>query len=436
MKILIVTLLYLIQLSLSSYAQDLSKVFVLSEGGFSPASSKLSSLDVNSNTFQSSIFNPGQLGLYPDGLILHENHLYVLEQGGYGGSGKIYKLDTNGTVIRSASVGTNPYSLAISNSKIYITNGSVGKVSVLNLEDFSLLKEISVGVYPQEILAHQNKIFIANTSLWGGASDSTITVIDAVSDSVINTLIVKKDPSSLAISNDGFLLVGCPGDAEGGKIFKFNTTDFSIEDTYSISAGGFSKEISIDKINGDLYFIAYSNDIVKLNLQNKTSSVIVPSVFPQNYFYGYTYDYINQKHYVLDANDFVATGELLVYNNSGAQQQQFTTGVAPRRVLLKYNEPVSSVKNEDLAKSFLLQQNYPNPFNPTTSIRWQMASTNHVLLKIFDLLGNEIATLVDEVKNSGQHSIQFNAKGLSSGIYFYIIKSGNYSEQRKMILLN
>jgi hypothetical protein len=435
MRILIVTIFYLLQFSLSIHAQNLSKVYVLSEGGFSPASSKLSLLDLNNNSFQGSIFNPGQLGLYPDGMILHENYLYILEQGNYGGSGKIFKLDTNGTVINSASVGTNPYSLAISNSKIYITNGSIGKVSVLSLTDFTLLKEITVGVYPQEILSHQNNIFVANTSLWGGASDSTVSVINAISDSVIHNLVVKKDPSSLSISNDGFLLVGCPGDVETGRIFKFNPNDFSLIDTYSISAGGFSKDISLDKVNGDIYFIAYSNDIVKMNLQNNSSSIIVTSVFPVNYFYGYAFDYINQKHYVLDANDFVASGELLVYNNVGVQQQNFATGVAPRRVLLKYNEPVSSTKSEDFAESFLLEQNYPNPFNPTTNISWQMSSTNHVSLKVFDLLGNGIVTLVDEIKNSGHHSIQFNGKGLSSGVYFYVIKSGNYSDKRKMVLL-
>ena len=176
-------------------------------------------LDLQNTSYTEDIFNPGNLGLFPDGLIFHENHLYVTEQGNFGGSGKIYKLDTLGNVLNSTTVGTNPYSLTISNNKIYITNGPASNVSVLNLSDLSLVTTISVGVYPQEILAINNKVFVANNSLFGGASDSTVSIINAETDLVEHTIIVTKDPSSLAFSNNGFLLIGCPGDENTGRIF-------------------------------------------------------------------------------------------------------------------------------------------------------------------------------------------------------------------------
>jgi len=431
-RIMIITVL----LMMDNYSQTLSKVYVLSEGGFSPASSKLSTYDVNTNTFQLNSFNPGQIGSYPDGLIIYENHLYLLEQGNYGGSGKIYKLDTNGTVINSAVVGTNPYSLAIANSKIYITNGPKSKLSVLNLSDFSLLKEITVGAYPQEIIAHENKIYVANTSVWGGAADSTISVIDALTDTFLDTLLVRKDPASLAISSDGNLLVGCPGDSESGRIFKYSTTNHDLIETYVIQSGGFGKEINVDKNTGELYFIAYTNDIVKMNLSSKSSAVIIPSIFPANFFYGYSFDYVNKVHYVLDANDFVVSGELIIYNQSGVQQNVFNTGLAPRRVVLKYNGIPASVNEENVKlSSFNLYQNYPNPFNPTTNINYSLSKNSEVVIKVFDYLGREVATLVNSEKESGNHTVQFNAKGLSSGIYFYSIKADGFSEVKKMHLI-
>ena len=80
-------------------------------------------------------------------------------------------------------------------------------------------------------------------------------------------------------------------------------------------------------------------------------------------------------------------------------------------------------------------QNYPNPFNPSTVIKWQMPESNFVSLKIYDVLGNEIADLVNEEKPAGSYGLEFDASGLSSGTYFYRIESGNYIETKKMILL-
>ena len=84
---------------------------------------------------------------------------------------------------------------------------------------------------------------------------------------------------------------------------------------------------------------------------------------------------------------------------------------------------------------FLLSQNYPNPFNPTTLITYAIPQTGFVTLKIFDVLGNEVTTLVNEVKSEGVYSVTFNASTLPSGIYFYKIQSGNFIDVKKMNLI-
>jgi hypothetical protein len=84
---------------------------------------------------------------------------------------------------------------------------------------------------------------------------------------------------------------------------------------------------------------------------------------------------------------------------------------------------------------FALEQNYPNPFNPSTSIKYALKSRQFVQIKIYDVLGNEVTTLVNEEKQPGVYEVEFNASELSSGTYIYKLTAGNFSAIRKMLLL-
>jgi photosystem II stability/assembly factor-like uncharacterized protein len=84
---------------------------------------------------------------------------------------------------------------------------------------------------------------------------------------------------------------------------------------------------------------------------------------------------------------------------------------------------------------FSLSQNYPNPFNPTTIISYEVASTSHVKLAVYDLLGREVASLVNQVKPPGSYDVRFEATDLSTGIYFYRLESGTYGQTKKLVLL-
>ncbi len=96
----------------------------------------------------------------------------------------------------------------------------------------------------------------------------------------------------------------------------------------------------------------------------------------------------------------------------------------------------SSDDNSDILDnySYRLHQNYPNPFNPSTVISYQIPADNFVTLKVFDVLGREVAELVNTYKEAGTHSVEFNATDLPSGIYLYRIQVGNYTETQKLIL--
>ncbi len=95
----------------------------------------------------------------------------------------------------------------------------------------------------------------------------------------------------------------------------------------------------------------------------------------------------------------------------------------------------TEVAEENVPQSFHLFQNYPNPFNPTTKIKYQVSSISQVSLRVFDVLGNEVATLVDEYKSVGNYEVVFNFAGLSSGVYFYRLQAGGFSQTKSMLLI-
>jgi len=105
------------------------------------------------------------------------------------------------------------------------------------------------------------------------------------------------------------------------------------------------------------------------------------------------------------------------------------------RTLLKYGEITSVEKEEKLPTEFLLSQNYPNPFNPSTNISFTIAESGFTSLKVFDVLGNEVANLTNKEKPAGTYEVNFDAAGLTSGIYFYQLRTGSFIQTRKMVLL-
>jgi hypothetical protein len=100
------------------------------------------------------------------------------------------------------------------------------------------------------------------------------------------------------------------------------------------------------------------------------------------------------------------------------------------------NTSPTGIKDESFSLTeYKLNQNYPNPFNPATTISFQLPITSQVTLKVYDLIGKEVVTLVDEMKNAGNYQVNFDATQFASGMYFYRLETNNFSQVRKMILL-
>ncbi len=100
-----------------------------------------------------------------------------------------------------------------------------------------------------------------------------------------------------------------------------------------------------------------------------------------------------------------------------------------------FDNPLPVEHSFSPAQKYELAQNFPNPFNPNTSIKFTLPETGNVKLTVYNMLGQEIATLVNGVKEAGTHIINFNAEEFNSGIYIYRIESNGFNEVRKMTLI-
>ena len=147
-----------------------------------------------------------------------------------------------------------------------------------------------------------------------------------------------------------------------------------------------------------------------------------------------------------------ASGDTLLTVFNDAQNQQFNFALNKEPVAISFDpgnwilKDVSSVvmgvSSNSVPTIFSLDQNYPNPFNPTTKISWQVPESSWQTLKVYDVLGDEVAKLVDEFRPAGKYELNFDASslpdgkaGLPSGVYMYMLKAGNYVNSKKMILL-
>lgn len=186
-------------------------------------------------------------------------------------------------------------------------------------------------------------------------------------------------------------------------------------------------------------------NITDLVIANQVSDIFVKN----NFLFVSCYESISPGYngflYVFDIadphniNQIAAVYTVGLANNIFVNEEyiflsDFGDGVFVFRIIDFTTSLTSGLDNQSLQNSSLYQ-NYPNPFNPTTTIKYSIPNSGIVQIKIYDILGNEINTLLNEYIQDGTYEIEFNASGLPSGIYFYEIKSGSYLETKKMILL-
>ncbi|GBD86097.1 hypothetical protein BMS3Abin03_00006 [bacterium BMS3Abin03] len=284
-----------------------------------------------------------------------------------------------------------------------------------------------------------------------------------------NTSILDGNRSHIFLGNDTILVTVQLG-TNANSIARFNADGDYMGNFIANGQGGLSGPVYIFKRKNDYLIGDLSNNIrtygingnylgnfaTGLDFPNEISmtadSNIVVAVDnelnPQGiHIFDYNSNFIKELEPMMLLRGAIklSNGNYLVTNIGGVHEID-TSGIILRTVLggvsawhiSKVTLPATSGIQNDLLSPpmrYGIKQNYPNPFNPSTKINYQLPKRSFVTLKVYDVLGNEVATLVNEEKPVGEYEVEFNAEGLPSGIYFYQLRAGSFVDTKKMLLV-
>ena len=197
--------------------------------------------------------------------------------------------------------------------------------------------------------------------------------------------------------------------------------DFQIDDNYSSFYG--------------MYYFNFVDSVKLLYYYQKGDSCTESEIenIPNSDYHGIDYNYNLVLNYKLMKEGYklkykiVAKDRGIIPHYSSSPDTGYYS--------LKYDSTLTDVKINNKPGYFSLYQNFPNPFNPSTDIKYVINKTSFVTLKIFDILGREVATLINEEKSPGTYNVEFSAENLSSGVYIYQLKAGGFIQSKKMIVL-
>lgn len=298
-------------------------------------------------------------------------------------------IDNNGVVHAVA----NGYGLAFANVVVTRPDGSGVKDTVLI--------NANSAVFP--------------VLYWNSVSNKWKAISDPAVDQLSDVIMADKRPLN-GIGQSFPSISICP---DGTHLYAIWTGPEIIDGQINIDA-------SSDKFYTDL-FHAYSID----GGTTWTYGGTLVNTPNKGDIYGHAAEFLQE-----DGNSYTAHILYLEDQISGSAIQ--SQGALSQNPLMykKYTFVASGVEGNDIVvNNFELGQNYPNPFNPVTNIKYSVPVSGNVVLKVYDVLGREVATLLNSVQEAGSHSINFDASALSSGMYIYTLTTGNYTASKKMMLM-
>jgi hypothetical protein len=279
---------------------------------------------------------------------------------------------------------------------------------------------------------------VSRNSLMNGAPDLSHFYTIIWSAGTTKPAFYQQDVDALQsyLDNGGNLLIN--GQDIGSDVFKPNGQSQFAQDFYH---NYLHAEFVRDTANG-----FYINGIAGDPIGDGISFVLFNTVHERSHDQISTYDadatpilQVGTSGSIIVGLKADASTYRVVYSGIGLEQMpaEIRDSVTARSIRwLMENVVVGTDRNNsNLPVSFSLNQNYPNPFNPTTKIKYSVPSASQTLLKVYDVLGNEVATLANDEIQAGTYEIEFNASSLSSGVYFYKLQSGGFFQTRKMIVL-
>ena len=141
------------------------------------------------------------------------------------------------------------------------------------------------------------------------------------------------------------------------------------------------------------------------------------------------------RRYLLDSLNDLVRVDSAYHTGSSFNVIEAMHSPSVQLIRLTRSSPIGIIGNENVISEFWLEQNFPNPFNSKSKIKYQIAKSSYVMLKVYDLIGEGITMLVNERQGSGTHGVDFDGGDFPSGVYFYELTAGDFMETKKMVLI-
>ncbi|MFQ5637119.1 MAG: FlgD immunoglobulin-like domain containing protein [bacterium] len=404
----------------------------------------VSKMDLESGEIRNDFVTVGDI---PNRIFTKGDKVYVVNSVPAG----ITVIDgTNGQIVNNITltVGSNPWSMGFAGeNKAYVTNLFANTVTVLDLASGDSVDTIPVGVAPEGVLVLGDRAYVTNTGGFPSYNPSTVSVVDTQADTVTKTISVATNPQELALAPDGKIHVVCTGNFGDitGKMYIIDPTgdaDGTAAVVDSIIIGGAPADIAItpeglafladfgDGINGFLY----TYDAATKQVLHNASNPILVGGGAMNLLF-------DQESGSLYVNNFSDDTVQLLNPANGAVLNTFEFGDgALDMAILRLNTTSVDTDNMPAPADFSLFQNYPNPFNPETIIRFSVSKKARIQIKIYNLKGQLIRTLVNDRFETGDHSTTWNGRNdggafVASGLYFYEMQAGDFQQVKRLTLI-
>jgi len=313
------------------------------------------------------------------------------------------------------------------NGKIYVIGGDVGGTATKKLDVYDPLTDSWTTNYddmPTRRAAMCSEVVYEKIYVIGGTREPNFTPLKVVEeyDPVTNNWTTKADMLTgrycFATSVVEGKIYAIGGQGSGGSLSTMEVYD-PLTDEWTLMQGNMSiakTDHCASPVNGIIYAIGgyHALSIVEAyepiaDMWNEMTNMITGRC---------------------QSGIGVVNGKIYVIGGQGSNSQGLDN-------VEEYTPPITSLENKAVngIASLFLHQNYPNPFNPKTTIRYSLPKSEFVILKVYDIVGREVATLVNERQSAGSYDVNLDASKLSSGIYFYKITAGSFVQVRKMVVI-
>ena len=430
----------------NSHAQSTTSLLIVgNQGNFSDANGTITAFDLESGEVTQD-FAPGLNTLVQSVTVIGDNVYVVGNSTDWIDIVDVVSGQRSGQIL---GITSPRYMTVVDENKAYVSNLFDSTVTIVDFESRAVMGTIAVGSNPEDIELFEDRAYVANS---GFGADSTLTVLDVETDTVIETLSLSCDgPRFLEIDAENELWVFCKGNTvyndsfteiieqTKGTVVVLDTETNQQVQLISLDAqagaASFGQDAWHDVTTGRMFLIQGQEVLVFDTASNtQVDTIQIPG---DEELGGVAFDPVERQLYIARITGFTSTGFVSIHDETGQEVNRFSAGIAPGS--LAFYRPVESNVSTELsdriAEGFTLGEIYPNPVASIGRVTITVNRGERLTLQIFDMLGQRVGTYLDNEVAPGRHLMDLDVSNLPAGLYVYRLSSGERVEVKTFTVL-